>query len=114
MNELFIPPIISDKTNWILGSKTRVEEKRRLKQALNQYYKQHYLRKGKYSSKFKRIAKQIKNDKKYCEICSGIEGLMVHHKDIDRNNNELSNLILLCFNCHKQFHKHLRLPNWIK
>jgi RNase P subunit RPR2 len=40
---------------------------------------------------------------KICEKCgydkvSGI--LIVHHKDRDRTNNNLSNLIVLCPNCH--------------
>lgn len=47
--------------------------------------------------------------KKYeCEIC-GIEewngkpiSLQLHHKDGKRNNNELSNLQILCPNCHSQ------------
>ena len=37
--------------------------------------------------------------------------LEVHHRDGDRTNNELSNLELLCCNCHAQtdFYRHLTL-----
>jgi len=37
-----------------------------------------------------------------CEYCdfSDERVLVVHHRDGNRNNNELSNLVLLCRNCH--------------
>ncbi len=43
--------------------------------------------------------------KKYGYICSncGIKdkrALMVHHKDKNRQNNKIENLIVLCYNCH--------------
>lgn len=42
-----------------------------------------------------------------CKECgfSDHRVLVVHHKDGDRNNNELSNLILLCRNCHYLKHE---------
>ncbi len=44
--------------------------------------------------------------KNKCESCG--EGkywlLLVHHKDKDRNNNSLENLITLCYNCHAEQH----------
>jgi hypothetical protein len=41
-----------------------------------------------------------------CERCeyNKIEILQVHHKDRDRNNNELNNLELMCPNCHYEEH----------
>lgn len=41
-----------------------------------------------------------------CERCgySKLEILQVHHKDRNRNNNDLSNLELICPNCHYEEH----------
>ena len=41
-----------------------------------------------------------------CERCDSIENLLVHHKDEDRNNNELYNLEILCKRCHQKHHTH--------
>jgi 5-methylcytosine-specific restriction endonuclease McrA len=45
-----------------------------------------------------------------CEICgySTLEVLHVHHKDENRSNNDLSNLIILCPTHHVEVHKGLR------
>jgi hypothetical protein len=44
-----------------------------------------------------------------CEKCgySKTEILEIHHKDRNRNNNNLNNLILICPNCHSEEH-HLK------
>ena len=45
-----------------------------------------------------------------CSICGWNEDervLEVHHIDEDRQNNQLSNLIILCPNCHKFLTLHL-------
>lgn len=41
-----------------------------------------------------------------CESCriKDIRVLAVHHKDRNRKNNQLNNLIWLCLNCHFLFH----------
>lgn len=48
-----------------------------------------------------------------CGKCGKVENfshkLHVHHKDMNRNNNELSNLEILCSTCHAHFH-----ANWLK
>jgi 5-methylcytosine-specific restriction endonuclease McrA len=44
-----------------------------------------------------------------CESCgTKVQGLHyhIHHKDRDRNNNELSNLRVLCPNCHSKIGVH--------
>lgn len=43
-----------------------------------------------------------------CVICKNKDSrvLIVHHKDQDRTNNDLSNLEWLCFNCHFLVHNH--------
>jgi predicted HNH restriction endonuclease len=47
--------------------------------------------------------------------------LAVHHLDHDRNNNNVSNLVWLCFNCHFLVHndkdfekKFTKVPNYRK
>ncbi len=52
-------------------------------------------------------------DKK-CQRCSysTIEILQVHHKDKNRNNNDLNNLELVCPNCH--YEEHFLEKSWLK
>ena len=51
---------------------------------------------------------------KACEICGydKYEILQVHHKDKDRNNNNLDNLQLICPNCH--FEEHYLERSWLR
>lgn len=49
-----------------------------------------------------------------CEKCgyNKYEILHVHHKDRNRNNNDLSNLALICPNCH--YEEHLLEKSWLR
>jgi len=49
-----------------------------------------------------------------CEKCGydKYEILQVHHKDRNRNNNELKNLALICPNCH--YEEHLLEKSWLR
>ncbi len=51
---------------------------------------------------------------KVCERCkyTKYEILQVHHKDRNRNNNELNNLELICPNCH--YEEHFLEKSWLK
>jgi hypothetical protein len=51
---------------------------------------------------------------KVCERCSynKVEILQVHHKDRDRNHNELENLELICPNCH--YEEHYLEKSWLR
>jgi len=40
-----------------------------------------------------------------CEICGYTHVLDIHHKDEDKLNNNLSNIIMLCPNCHMLVHR---------
>jgi 5-methylcytosine-specific restriction endonuclease McrA len=42
-----------------------------------------------------------------CEKCGeeDPEVLIVHHNDLDRRNNKLGNLVVLCANCHVKVHR---------
>lgn len=37
-----------------------------------------------------------------CQKCGSTKNLVVHHKDGNRHNNNLSNLVVLCWSCHEQ------------
>lgn len=50
----------------------------------------------------------FERDKGRCQICSYNENICMHHKDQNRNNNVLDNLILLCKSCHFSLTKFLR------
>jgi hypothetical protein len=51
---------------------------------------------------------------KKCERCdySKYEILQVHHKDKNRKNNDLKNLLLICPNCH--YEEHLLEKSWLR
>lgn len=42
--------------------------------------------------------------KTVCVYCGSTKYLLVHHKDGNRYNNELSNLIIVCKSCHQKHH----------
>lgn len=39
-----------------------------------------------------------------CEDCKSKIKLQIHHKDKNRKNNNINNLITLCSKCHKKYH----------
>jgi len=39
-----------------------------------------------------------------CQVCGDTENVHVHHRDGNRVNNEIENLIPLCHSCHKNVH----------
>ena len=51
--------------------------------------------------------KALNNLPNKCAICSydNVDALEVHHIDKNRENNSLSNLLVLCANCHTLVHK---------
>ena len=56
----------------------------------------------------------LKERGKKCEKCNynKYEILQVHHKDRNRDHNELNNLELICPNCH--YEEHLLEKSWLK
>ena len=45
-----------------------------------------------------------------CQLCNGAESLQVHHRDYSRLGCErMTDLIILCAECHKLFHERRRL-----
>lgn len=44
-----------------------------------------------------------------CAVCGATERLNVHHRDGDHKNNDVRNLVLLCYSCHNNVaHKYTR------
>ncbi len=60
------------------------------------------------------------NIKKICYICSSLKVIHIHHKDRNRKNNTLNNIVLLCRSCHLKLHhredktKNIHLCQWCK
>ena len=50
------------------------------------------------------LRNSIKDRDIICQDCGSSEWLGVHHKDLNRLNNSLNNLILLCWECHSKKH----------
>ena len=47
-----------------------------------------------------------------CDLCGYdeyVDALIIHHKDMNRDNSDPSNLIVLCANCHVRLHKLIQL-----
>ena len=39
-----------------------------------------------------------------CENCGAVDDIEVHHRDKNRCNNDLDNLVVLCHDCHQTVH----------
>lgn len=46
-----------------------------------------------------------------CCLCSSIKFLCIHHKDKNRKNNNLDNLMIVCKSCHTKIHDTLKAWN---
>lgn len=57
------------------------------------------------NSSYRKKAFKLLNN--ICDLCgySNVDALEVHHKDKNRDNNDISNLQILCANCHTLTHK---------
>lgn len=54
-------------------------------------------------------ARRLKFSVDCCEVCSSRKRLEVHHIDENPANNEIDNLIKLCYTCHQKVHSRFRL-----
>jgi len=52
---------------------------------------------------YRRIA--FENLPNICEVCGSLNQLRVHHKNQDRKDNDLNNLIIVCKSCHNKIHE---------
>ena len=53
-------------------------------------------------SEYKKIAMESLNP--WCEECSTPKNLTIHHKDGNHENNDVTNLQVLCEDCHREKH----------
>lgn len=68
----------------------------------------------KYDREFKKISENLRKGGE-CTICGDKEKLVVHHKDMNKKNNDPKNLVVICGQCHTSIHKHnLKMPKEIK
>ena len=54
-----------------------------------------------YYNIFRRILRSVYVN---CENCGKYKSTIVHHKDSNRNNNQINNFTLLCQPCHLRLH----------
>ena len=40
----------------------------------------------------------------YCAVCDSLKNLQVHHKDENRRNDSIYNLLIVCEKCHRKIH----------
>ena len=90
--------------------KDKLEAKRKHQKIKQKVEKEIY---GKEKLKRKIIPEDLRREifSKYnyeCAVCSNKEGLHIHHKDKNSDNNSEDNLILLCSVCHKKVHMKVR------
>jgi hypothetical protein len=52
------------------------------------------------------LKKVLKNHLIYCQQCDSSIAQQIHHKDRNRKNNNLENLIAVCMNCHRIYFHH--------
>ncbi len=66
--------------------------------------KRDYVEKSMSESYATNKARELKVNVKNCERCGGDEGLQVHHKDRNRKNYKLENILKVCKKCHVKIH----------
>lgn len=60
-----------------------------------------------YSPGFSSVARRLvhERDAGRCQECGSTDHLCVHHRDFEKTNHDLENLILLCRRCHTRAHR---------
>ncbi len=53
----------------------------------------------------------LERDNHQCTLCYSVKRLEVHHKNEDRKNNGLDNLVTICHSCHVTLTRLLNTPN---
>lgn len=61
----------------------------------------------KHSFYFKTLSKQLRK-KANCTLCNINNDLVVHHIDLNKENNSLDNLVVLCRSCHAKLHHKIK------
>lgn len=93
---------------WFDDAQKSIEEERNKFKPKNRTYPKEFTKKR------KRLLYNAR-EQEWCSHCWSKLLLQVHHMDKDINNNDDSNLVVLCFYCHWKYHNHLRKPpSWLK
>ena len=63
--------------------------------------------------------REIRAKAKECWICGSEEKLNVHHIDFNHNDNNSTNIIVVCKRCHGKLHflfqlMNLQIKNWVE
>lgn len=67
-----------------------------------------------YKNSFHPLSDKLKTESP-CQICGDTKNLHVHHKDRNKHNDSLDNLLVVCSQCHSSIHAHgLVMPKGIK
>jgi 5-methylcytosine-specific restriction endonuclease McrA len=77
----------------------------RLENELKEMYPSHY---GKGKNYRAQAFREFENKCNKCGYSEYPQILQVHHKDLNRKNNKISNLEILCPNCHIKFHLNIQ------
>lgn len=86
---------------WYIPQKPK-KKKKKIIRKISWWTKKEYL----YDSYiYHRIFRKYYWDINYCMICWSSDRLQIHHKDKNHKNNDISNLIKLCYKCHCSAHK---------
>lgn len=90
--------------------KNRLEDNERRRNIRQKAEKDFY---GRVKSKRDNLSEEQKEDtllrfNRECVICGAKEGLHIHHKDKNPQNNSPENLVVLCGVCHKKAHMKVR------
>jgi hypothetical protein len=90
--------ILSDKSEGVIIRRSLEKELRKFSPKNTKY--------------FLNIAKKylLKKQNNCCAHCGKINKFDLHHIDKDRNNNDISNLVVLCKSCHKKDDARTRKP----
>ena len=95
--------------------KKRLLKKRKAKKRKARVEKSRF--KSRYSNKFREKSKELKveaRNNRGCCLCGSHEYLTVHHANLDVDNNSDENLVVLCWDCHSKFHRHMhKKPDWL-
>ena len=98
----YIPPRPKKKTKKKTKKKKRVA-KVKVKQEKKRTIKDSHI--------YHRIFTRHYWDIKRCMRCGSTDTVQIHHKDKNHKNNDISNLIKLCYKCHCLAHKWDRVYN---
>lgn len=57
---------------------------------------------------YRKLIWEIEKRLKICEICQIKRKVVIHHKDFNRYNNNINNLMVVCYKCHTKIHRNLK------